>query len=257
MQLDLFSHAGVQFGGDADLVDALSRVVADGFPGCRLPGSPNVRVFWNGRLRSTVGRASRDPDDPKIEVSRSYNAAYPDELVETLAHEFAHLLHPFDGHGKLWRAELEGALVRLGVPLRPGLVHARHLPNTGRYEWVCRRCGAKVGSTGRRRRDEVAMRTRCCGAPIGVIDTLMGAAAPPRPFFVQCAICESSFVAYDESSAALRFARRHRCRCGGKLRILRVSGGYGVERAGHAPDAEPAGAQRRSKVRAGRRLPRD
>ena len=204
--------------GDSELVPTLIDVVRSGFPG-RPDDVPEVWVAWNGRLRSTVGRTIYGADDVVIELSPSYHAAHPGELTETLAHEYAHVLHPTAGHNKLWRGELEQALRRLRLPVRPNLACAAHCPpSSGRYQWTCPRCGAVVATRSRRRRDEVASYSNCCRERVVVFDVRQDETARPRPHQVCCRRCETLYVAYDDPVGARRFARGHRCSCGGRLR---------------------------------------
>lgn len=205
--------------GDSDLVAMLRVVIAEGFPHAIRPAAVGrLDVRWNKRLRSTVARVISHPVAPAIEVSPGYHAAHPDELVETLAHEYAHVLHPRHGHGRIWRVELEAALRRLDLPVRRDLVRARHgPPGDGRYVWFCSTCDAAVAVRSRRRRDEVASLSTCCRAAIAVFDVRTNEPAPRRPFEVGCDHCRLRYAAYGDRSVAQRFARTHRCRCGSGL----------------------------------------
>lgn len=230
VQLPLFearrSHTAVT--GDPDLCRELAGVIEVGFPHVAAAELDAVEVRWNPRLRTTVGRAMRSQPDcpagiPRIELSPRYHDTYPDELRETLAHELAHVLHWGAGHGPLWQRELAAALTRLGIEVRASMRLARQLaPAQGcRYTWVCGRCGDDIAHRDRRRADEVAMFSRCCGAAVAVLDTRLGGRrAAPRPFLVRCGSCGLAFRAYDDRAAARRFARRHRCSCDGRLHVV-------------------------------------
>jgi len=213
--------AAVEIIGAADLVDRMDRVVSVGFPHMTFDVVACIEVFWNSRLRSTVGRVHHDRRPALVEISPSYHDAHPDELDETLAHELAHVLHPRAGHGRPWRDELSSALKRLGIPVRQNLVRAAHpAPKNGRYLWRCRGCGNDVDIRPRRRADEIAVRTRCCRRGVDVIDIGSGSVLAPRFFRVVCRRCRVPYVAYDDRSAARRFAQQHRCRCGHALDIV-------------------------------------
>lgn len=232
VQLPLFPHEPrrPQITGDADLCGMLADVVEVGFPHVEASRLPAVGVRWNRRLRSTVGRAMlADPDlarvgAPTIELSSRYHEAYPDEVAETLAHEFAHVLHWGAGHGPSWREELAAALGRLGIEVRGSLRFARRLApvQRARYTWVCGQCRDTIAHRDRRRADEVAMTSRCCGAALVVLDTRLGnTAVAARPFLVRCRACGIELRSYDDSETARRFARRHRCACDGRLEARR------------------------------------
>lgn len=218
-QLELFPADPVSLVGDPHLVSALREVIRAGFSD-RLPaGTGEVEVRWNPRLRSTVGRVLFRRI-AVIEISPGYHEAHPGELVETLTHEYAHVLQPGQGHGAAWRREFLAALEQQGLEPPPDLLRARNrAPGSGRYLWLCTRCETAVGSYSRRRRDEVASRSLCCAAPVQVLDRVSGDAAPPRDFHVGCRRCGFAYAAYDDRRLAMRFARRHRCRCGGRLRV--------------------------------------
>ncbi len=220
-QLELFPPpCRVVLHGDDELVGLLEVVIERGFPGEALPeGVGAVMVRWNGRLRSTVGRAIQHPVEPVIEVSPVYDREHPGELSETLAHEYAHLLHPLAGHGRPWRRSLERAMRRLGLPLRGDIVRARHpAPHRGRYEWRCRACRTVVAVRSQRRWEEVAVLSTCCGASVSVHDVHRGLPAAPRPHQVGCRACGAVYAAFAEPRPAERFARRYHCRCGHRLR---------------------------------------
>lgn len=233
VQLPLFETrpAPPAITGDADLASLMAEVIEVGFPHVSALDLAAVEVRWNLRLRSTVGRATsplpgRLDAVPRVEVSRHYHDAYPDEARETLAHELAHVLHWGAGHGPAWQDELAAALVRLGIEVRASMRLARRLtPAQGsRYTWVCGRCDDAIAHRDRRRADEVAMTSRCCGAAVVVLDARRdGQPAIARPFLVQCRSCGTAFRAYEDRQTARRFARRHRCACDGHLRVLAVA----------------------------------
>lgn len=232
VQLPLFEarRRSTSVTGDPDLCREMAGVIEVGFPHVAAVDLDVIEVRWNPRLRSTVGRAIRPNQGratgaPCIELSPRYHTAYPDELHETLAHELAHVLHWGAGHGPQWQRELAAALSRLGIEVRASMRLARQLaPVEGsRYTWVCGRCRDEIAHRDRRRADEVAMISRCCGAPVAVLDARLGGErATPRPFLVKCGTCALEFRAYDDRVAARRFARRHRCSCDGGLRVLVV-----------------------------------
>lgn len=208
--------------GEPELCAALRDVIERGFPETRhsTTSMPEIDIQWNRRLRTTVGRTIYGDSGVRIEINPTYHAAHPGELHETLAHEFAHALHPGDGHRARWRHEFKQALERLGLPLRTNLSCAAHpAPGAGRYSWTCPRCGLVVAQRNRRRRDEVAVYSPCCNERVHVIDTKSGRPAVPRRFQVGCRRCRMLFVAYDDAGDARRFASRHRCRCGARLRM--------------------------------------
>lgn len=229
-QLRLFEavHPAPAVSGDADLGTPLAALIAEGFPHVTARQVPSVEVRWNGRLRTTVGRVtwptSGHPDAPPvIDIAPRYHDEYPEELRETLAHEFAHVVTPGCGHGPAWKRELADALARLGLEVRDSMRFARNpAPQTGdRYTWTCAACGTTFGYRPRRRPDEVAAESPCCKAHVVVLDRAHGSLpVPPRAFEAVCTPCGNRFRAYDDAAAAVRFARRHMCgRCGKRLRV--------------------------------------
>lgn len=77
---------------------------------------PRVRIVYNPRLTTTLGRANLD--DPRVELNPRLLAEHPAELIPTLAHELAHLV-VHQRHGKSTKphgAEFRLLLRRLGLP---------------------------------------------------------------------------------------------------------------------------------------------
>ncbi len=209
--------------GDPRLITILTDVIHRGFPHKHqyAPITP-LEIRWNNRLRSTVGRVYWGGPLTLIEISPTYHRAHPDELIETITHEFAHVLHPDVGHAKPWQEEFSHALERLGIPVPSRLSTARHpAPHHGRYLWLCIACGNTVGKRSRRAPQEVAMRSTCCQAPILVHDCQTGRIAPERRHKVSCRQCQVHYRAYNHIEDAQRFAGRHQCQCGQKLTIQR------------------------------------
>jgi predicted SprT family Zn-dependent metalloprotease len=79
--------------------------------------APRVRVVFNRRLRTAIGRS--DPAGARIYLNPRLLDRYPRELVPTLVHELCHVVAGLDaGHGPRWKNLME----RLGYP--PDTYHA-------------------------------------------------------------------------------------------------------------------------------------
>jgi predicted SprT family Zn-dependent metalloprotease len=73
--------------------------------------APRVRVVFNRRLRTAIGRS--DPAGARIYLNPRLLDRYPGELVPTLVHELCHVVAGLDaGHGPRWKNLME----RLGYP---------------------------------------------------------------------------------------------------------------------------------------------
>lgn len=71
-----------------------------------------IRVAWNSRLRTTIGRAFIE--DMVVELNPRLLARHPEEVRGVLIHEVAHLVvHRLHGnqpeHGRIWRAYMKHA----------------------------------------------------------------------------------------------------------------------------------------------------
>ena len=103
-----------------------------------LPG--RIRIAYNPRLRTTLGRAVLD--HRLVELNTRLLAGHPDQLVETLVHELAHLaVHirygPVRPHGLQFRAMMRA------VGLSPGATHnlpVGHLRRKRRRYLYLHRC---------------------------------------------------------------------------------------------------------------------
>jgi len=124
---------------------ALERRVTELLTIWRVPPGPAVSVCWNGRLRTTAGRAFME--DGRIELNPTLLLAQPDEIPVVVVHEAAHVaVYRMFGprvppHGRHWRA-----LMRLaGLP--PDVTHDLPVRRMGRRsrKWlflrVCNACG--------------------------------------------------------------------------------------------------------------------
>lgn len=125
----------------------------------------DLRVVWNRRLRSTLGRA--EFRGAKIELNPNLLDRNPHELVPTLIHELCHLAAGVRaGHGEKWKALMRACGQ---VPSACHRLDLSHLPNRRRirpYLWLCRACGFAYPRT---RPD--ARRYRCgkCGGGLKVV----------------------------------------------------------------------------------------
>lgn len=81
---DLWSPGGPLPGGE--LLQRLTQRIAEMW---EMPEIARVRVGYNSRLRTTLGRALLD--EARVELNPRLLRDHPDELVPTLAHELAHL----------------------------------------------------------------------------------------------------------------------------------------------------------------------
>lgn len=71
-----------------------------------------IRLRWNARLRTTVGRAMLE--EMVVELNPRLLARHPEEIRPVLVHEAAHLVvHRLHGyqpdHGKVWKAYMRRA----------------------------------------------------------------------------------------------------------------------------------------------------
>jgi predicted SprT family Zn-dependent metalloprotease len=73
--------------------------------------APRVRVTFNHRLRTAIGRS--DPSAGRIYLNPRLLDRYPQELVPTLVHELCHVVAGLQaGHGPRWK----GLMETLGYP---------------------------------------------------------------------------------------------------------------------------------------------
>lgn len=70
----------------------------------RAHGAAAGIVRWNGRLRSTAGRARGAKYHSTIELNPKLRREGRAAIVDTFLHELAHILTPGAGHGPEWRA---------------------------------------------------------------------------------------------------------------------------------------------------------
>ncbi|MEO8275363.1 MAG: SprT-like domain-containing protein [Thermoanaerobaculia bacterium] len=122
-----------------------------------------VKVVFNGRLRSSLGRA--DFSRATIELNPHLLDRNPAELLPTLLHELGHLAAgPRAGHGSKWKAMMQA----LGEP--PTVCHSldtSHLRRRRRlWLWRCVSCAAVYP-----RHHRGARRYRCsdCGGRLKVV----------------------------------------------------------------------------------------
>ena len=112
-----------------------------------IPDLPRrVRIAYNPRLRTTLGRAVLD--DARLELNTRLLGRHPDQLVATLAHELAHLVvHMRYGkvapHGRHFRTLMRA------VGLSPAATHGlptgrlRRRRRAFRYLHRCSECGCR------------------------------------------------------------------------------------------------------------------
>ncbi len=122
-----------------------------------------VRVSFNSRLRSSLGRA--DFSSATVELNPHLLDRNPAELLPTLVHEVCHLAAGARaGHGPKWKAMMHAC----GAP--PTVCHAldtSHLKRRRRlWIWSCKACGE-----GYPRHHRGARRYRCsdCGGRLLVV----------------------------------------------------------------------------------------
>ncbi|MBV9008242.1 MAG: SprT-like domain-containing protein [Verrucomicrobia bacterium] len=122
-----------------------------------------VRVSWNRRMRTTVGRA--EPARLRIILNPALRAFGHAEIERTVRHELAHLLAQHRArrrrilpHGKEWRQ----ACSDLGIPGEPAC-HKLPLPArrfVRRYVYRCGHCGEEFPRVRRIRRAIACL--ACC-----------------------------------------------------------------------------------------------
>jgi predicted SprT family Zn-dependent metalloprotease len=158
-------------------LERLGRAVLRHLRRERLTRLRDLAVVWNGRLRSTLGRA--DYRGGTVELNSQLLDRNPAELVPTLVHELCHLAAGVRaGHGPKWKALMRACGEK---PVACHRLDLSHLPNrrrARRYLWKCRACGQAY----RRTRPD-ARRFRCgrCGGGLKVHDLgSVTSAASPR-----------------------------------------------------------------------------
>jgi predicted SprT family Zn-dependent metalloprotease len=132
----------------------------------RLTRLRDFTVVWNGRLRSTLGRA--DYRGATVELNAHLLDRNPGELVPTLVHELCHLAAGVRaGHGPKWKALMRACGEKPVACHRLDLSHLPSRRRARRYLWKCRTCGQDY----RRTRPD-ARRYRCgrCGGGLKVHD---------------------------------------------------------------------------------------
>jgi len=124
--------------------------------------SRELRVVWNSRLRTAVGRA--DGGARAIELNPRLLDRHPAELVPTLAHELCHLLAGVRaGHGPRWRE------LMLALGFAPDSCHRLEVGDLAvrrrTWTWRCTGCGETY-----ERSHRGARRFRCgrCGRGLRV-----------------------------------------------------------------------------------------
>jgi predicted SprT family Zn-dependent metalloprotease len=122
-----------------------------------------VKVVFNGRLRSTLGRA--DFSAVTVELNPHLLDRNPRELVPTLVHELCHLAAgPRAGHGPKWKSMMAACGAEPTVCHR---LDTSHIARRRRiWLWRCRTCGE-----GYPRHHRGARRYRCadCGGRFQVL----------------------------------------------------------------------------------------
>jgi predicted SprT family Zn-dependent metalloprotease len=100
--------------------------------------TPEVRVSFNPRLRTALGRA--EPSRRRIYLNPRLLDRYPRELVPTVVHELCHLVAGLrEGHGPLWKRLMD----RCGLPAE--VVHDLDTSDLEvrrrTWKWNCVSCG--------------------------------------------------------------------------------------------------------------------
>lgn len=122
-----------------------------------------VRVIFNSRLRSTLGRA--DFTNVTVELNPHLLDRNPQELLPTLVHELCHLAAgPRAGHGPRWKAMMQACAAE---PTVCHTLDTSHVKRRRRiWIWRCKSCGQ-----GYPRHHRGARRYRCgdCGGRLLVM----------------------------------------------------------------------------------------
>jgi len=169
--LDLFfgkkkrkaAGGGERKGLDDDLTGLSERLLVE--LGARKLGGM-VRVCWNGRMRSTAGRAFWP--EMRVELNPRLKEISEEQVDRTLRHELAHLLaydrYPKGGrkriqaHGDEWKQ----ACADLGIPGERA-THSLPFPTRKvkrKWRYVCPNCGVVIERV--RRIKHVAACYPCC-----------------------------------------------------------------------------------------------
>jgi len=122
------------------LLTAIARRAADAWD---MPDLPDrVRIAYNPRLRTALGRALLDRG--VVELNTHLLSEHPDQLVETLVHELAHLAvymryGPVRPHGEHFRTLMRA------VGLSPATTHTLPVAHLRRRRYLylhrCSDCG--------------------------------------------------------------------------------------------------------------------
>lgn len=121
----------------AECVQVLKRLGLSSLEG-------RVSVVWNGRMRTTAGRAFWP--EGRIELNPKLREVAPEEVRRTMLHELAHLVayaragrRAIKAHGPEWRR----ACVDVGIP-DERVTHSLPLPGRTmrrRWRYTCPVCG--------------------------------------------------------------------------------------------------------------------
>lgn len=122
-----------------------------------------IVLSFNPRLRSAIGRTDWKDGYVVIEMGEwAMDRLRVDELVDTVRHEFAHVLAGEEaGHGPAWKAHA----IRLGTTPKAKKKVSACPQRPPKWSLVCERCGIQVGV--RHRRDKTTTyRHKQCGGRV-------------------------------------------------------------------------------------------
>lgn len=123
----------------------------------RTPPVSTVTIEWSNRLTSAAGKCY--PQRRLIRLSTHYHRNHPGDVDMTLLHEMIHLLVP--NHGPRFYEWMERIRERGGTVERYS--KERATPAVYRWQYVCRRCGAKALRQRRLARGGAGHRCKPCG----------------------------------------------------------------------------------------------
>lgn len=104
----------------------------------------DIKVEWSNRMTASAGlcyhkRTPKGNEPIRVALSVPYHKRFINEIVDTLAHEMVHVLHPNDGHGSKFKAECNRINNNFGLNLTQYATD-RATPKQYKYLYSCQEC---------------------------------------------------------------------------------------------------------------------